>query len=99
MPAVPLDTYILDTLMRDLAGHDRSPAAFVLYLYIWRQTHGAGARKAALSLQSVANGTGLSKSAVQAGLRLLRRRKLVAITKTAPTAVPVYEALRPWAAR
>jgi hypothetical protein len=99
MRAVPLDTYIVDTLMRDLAGHDRSPAAFVLYLYLWRQTHALRTHKAALSLQAVANGTGLSKSAVQAGMRLLRRRKLITVTKTTPTAVPVYEVLRPWAAR
>jgi hypothetical protein len=30
---VPIDAYILDTLMRDLVGHDRQPSAFLVYLF------------------------------------------------------------------
>ena len=29
---VQLDAYVLDTLMRDLTGHDRQPSAFLVYL-------------------------------------------------------------------
>ena len=35
MSAVPVDDYVLDTLMRDLVGHDRRPSAFLVYLYLW----------------------------------------------------------------
>jgi hypothetical protein len=43
--------------------------------------------------------TGLSKSAVQRGVRTLVRRRLIRIDKTARTAVPAYAVLRPWARR
>lgn len=43
--------------------------------------------------------TGLSKSAVQAAVRLLRRRSLVRVTKTSPTAIPDYELVRHWLRR
>lgn len=90
------DNYIVETLMRDLVGHDRSPAAFIVYLYVGHQVAKSRKRSAALSLQKIAHGTGLSKSAVQAAMRLLRKRKLLAVSKSSPTSVPVYEVLRPW---
>ena len=37
-----LDEYVLDVLMRDLVGHDKSPSAFLVYLHIWSQTEGRG---------------------------------------------------------
>lgn len=37
---VTVDAYILDSLMPDLIGHDRQPSAFLVYLCLWRQTHG-----------------------------------------------------------
>jgi len=51
---------------------------------------------AAMSLQGLAVETGLSKSAVQAGLRTLVRRRLVRVEKASRTAVPAYIVLRPW---
>ena len=33
---LPLDPYITDVLMRDLVGHDRTPSAFIVYLWLWR---------------------------------------------------------------
>ena len=42
MSPLPLDEYIIDGLMPDLVGHDRPPLAFLVYLLLWRQTHGAG---------------------------------------------------------
>lgn len=91
-----MDAYVFDTLMRDLVGHDRSPAAFIVFVHVAHQVEKTRRKAAALSLQSISNGTGLSKSAVQAAIRLLRRRKLLAVSKDSPTAVPVYEVLRPW---
>ena len=94
-----MDNYILDVLMRDLAGHERSPSAFLVYLYIWKQSVGAGQKVVSLSLQQLAEGTGLSKSAAQSAVRLLKRRKLLSATLKNPTAIPVYRVERPWAAR
>ena len=31
---VKLDDYVLDSLMRDLVGHDRRPACFLVYLWL-----------------------------------------------------------------
>jgi hypothetical protein len=43
--------------------------------------------------------TGLSKSAVQRGVRTLLRRRLIRVEKASPTAVPGYTVLRPWVRR
>jgi hypothetical protein len=99
MSTVPVDAYVLETLMPDLVGHDRSPSAFLVYLYLWHRTVGAKDRRAAVSLAQVSADTGLSKSAVQAALRLLKRRRLVKAERASLTAVPVYEVLRPWVRR
>jgi len=34
---IPVDDYVLDVLMRDLVGHDRQPAAYLVYLYLYGQ--------------------------------------------------------------
>jgi len=44
-----VDPYLIDTLMRDLVAHSRSPAAFLVYLQLYRQTHGAGRESVAIS--------------------------------------------------
>ena len=31
---VKLDEYILDSLMRDLVGHDRRPVSYLVYLWL-----------------------------------------------------------------
>jgi DNA-binding MarR family transcriptional regulator len=92
-----LDTYVVDTLLRDLAGHDRSPAAFLVYLFLWRQTRARQpARPARLSHQAIADDTGLSKSAVQHSLRILHRRGLVKSTQRHRTDTPEHQVTRPW---
>ncbi len=91
-----LDPYIVDVLMRDLAGHDRSPSAFLVYLWLWRMSRGEGRPRIGASLQTIADRTGLSKSAVQAAVRHLTRRQLIAATRDGPTSAPVYEVLEPW---
>jgi hypothetical protein len=93
-----IDDYILDTLLRDLTGHDRRPAAFLVYLWL---TGEQARRKEAVSIsyQELAENTGLSRSSVQASVRWLVGRKLLAASKTGATAVPYYKALFPWRKR
>ena len=93
---VKIDPYIVDTLMADLVGHDKTPSAFIVYLYLYRQAAGRP-RMLRASHQMVANDTGLSKSAVQAALRHLNRRKLVRSVRESQTATPQHFVLRPWA--
>ena len=93
---VPIDPYVTDVLMRDLVGHDRSPSAFLVYLWLWRMSRGEGRERVGASLQTIATHTGLSKSAVQAAVRHLKRRQLVSATSDGPTAAPVYLVHEPW---
>jgi hypothetical protein len=93
------DRYVIDTLMPDLIGHDRQPSAFVVYLYLAHRAAGSRQRSVEASLQTIAIETGLSKSAVQRGLRTLMRRRLLRAEKTSRTAVPAYMVLRPWVRR
>src|SRR5215813_9067746 len=94
-----MDSYILDVLMRDLTEHDKRPSAFLVYLHIWRRSVGAGHRTVLVSHQEMAEGTGLSKSAVQGAVRLLRKRKLLSVSRKNPTATPIYRVERPWVRR
>ena len=91
-----LDDYIVDTLMPDLLGHDRQPSAFIVYLFLWRMTHGSRATTAQVALQDIAERTGLSKRSVQSALGWLVKRKLIAIARESITAIPVYTVMRPW---
>jgi hypothetical protein len=97
MTVVSVDAYVLDTLMADLIGHDRKPSAYLVYLFLWRRTHGAGQPTVQISLLDIATGTGLSKRAVQDALRSLSRRRLLSIQRESITAIPVYTVRRPWA--
>jgi hypothetical protein len=92
-----LDSYILDVLMRDLTEHEKRPSAFLVYLHVWRRSVGAGQKVASLSHQQMAEGTGLSKSAVQGAVRLLKKRKLLSASRKNLTATPTYRVERPWA--
>ena len=96
MTKISVDRYIVDALLPDLVGHDRAPSAFVVYLFLWARTWGAEARSVSISHRMLADATGLSKSAVQAAIRLLVRRKLVRAHLVHRTAVPEYIVLRPW---
>ncbi len=97
MRTLEIDPYIIDTLMADLVGHDRHPSAFVVFLFLWRHTHGMGNETIRMSLSDLAAGTGLSKRAIQQAIRWLGRRRLVTIQHDNITAVPVYTVRRPWA--
>jgi Helix-turn-helix domain len=96
---IVIDNYIFDVLMRDLIGHDRSPTAYLVYLHLWSQSLGLRRKSVCLSHQTIADATGLSKSAVQKGMRLLARRRLVNVHRASATAVPEYRLARPWLTR
>ncbi len=94
---IAVDGYVVDVLLRDLAGHDRSPAAFLVYLFLWRHTLGQRRREPLrVSHQGIANETGLSKSAVQQALRILHRRGLVESTRQHQTDTPEHRVVRAW---
>jgi len=93
---ISVDEYVLDVLMRDLVGHDKSPSAFLVYLHLWAATRGRDVENAALSHQQMADSTGLSKSAVQSGIRILLRRRLIRSRKAKITSTPEYAVQRPW---
>lgn len=99
MPAIEIDDYVLDTLMRDLTGHDRQPSAFLVYLSLWRKAWVQGGWTVQASLRELADATGLSRRAVQNAIGRLHRRKLIGIQRASITAVPVYTVQRPWARR
>lgn len=95
----PVASYVLDTLMRDLIGHDRSPASFLVYLFLWHRARGSERGRVAASLQDIAEETVLSRRGVQDALRRLHRGGLVSSARVHPTAVPVYRIHRPWIRR
>jgi DNA-binding MarR family transcriptional regulator len=92
-----VDPYVVDVLLRDLVGHDRSPAAFLAYLSLYSMTHSENRRSVRISLKQLAGRTGLSKSAVQVALRILLRRQLIRARHETRTAIPEYTVHRPWA--
>jgi hypothetical protein len=93
---IPIDDYVLDVLMRDIVGHDRQPAAYLVYMWLYGQAARAKWTPVSASLRSIADETGLSKSAVQTALDLLRRRALIASTSDHATALPRHRVLRHW---
>jgi DNA-binding MarR family transcriptional regulator len=93
---IPIDDYILDVLMRDLIGHDQQPSAFLVYVYLYGQAARKKWKPVAASLRTLAEATGLSKSAVQIALETLRRRELIVTTRENATATPRHRVLRHW---
>jgi len=97
--SVPIDDYVLDVLMRDLIGHDQKPAAYLVYLHLYGQAARNKWRSISASVRTIAEATGLSKSAVQAALAHLRHRQLIATIADQVTATPRHRVLRYWRAR
>jgi DNA-binding MarR family transcriptional regulator len=93
---VPIDDYVFDVLMPDLVGHDHQPAAFLVYLYLYRQAQRQRWRPIAASLRTIAEATGLSKSTAQIAAENLRARQLIRSTKDYSTAIPLHRVLRHW---
>jgi hypothetical protein len=90
-----LDEYVTDVLMRDLVGHDRRPASFLVYLWLLAEQQ---RRKSpvAISYQELAESIGISKSSAQSAVSWLMRRKLISAKKVNVTATPHYTVLSPW---
>ncbi|HEY2482984.1 MAG TPA: helix-turn-helix domain-containing protein [Caulobacteraceae bacterium] len=88
-----LDRYVVETLLPDLVGHDRSAAAFLVYLVILAE---AGDGRAALSHARLAERAGLSRRSVQTAVALLRRRQLLEVSRRGPTETSEYRPLAPW---
>jgi len=98
MESITLDAYIVRTLMRDLLGHDHKPAAFAVYL--WLATEAERTNTAvAISYASLAEETGLSRSATQSSVAWLLQRELLRVTHASVTAIPEYTVLQPWRRR
>jgi hypothetical protein len=90
-----LDDYVIDVLMRDLVGHDRRPASFLVYVWLSaEQARRQGAVQ--VSYQELAESVGLAKSSAQAAVSWLVRRKLLAASKENTTAIPSYTVRSPW---
>jgi len=97
MALTQMDRYVTDVLMRDLVAHDRRPVSFLVYLWLAAEQQ---ERKGAveISYRELAENIGVSKSAAQAGVGWLARRKLISVSKENATAVPSYVVLSPWRA-
>ena len=87
---------MVDTLLPDLVGHDRSPSAYLVYLQLFRRTHGADARTVSIALLDIAEATGLSKRSVQSAIAHLVYRRIISVRRDSVTSVPEYTVLRPW---
>ena len=93
---VPVDIYVLDVLLRDLVGHDKRPAAFLVYLYLYAAAARSRWRPVKASLRDIAEATGLSKSAAETAMKILRRRHLLTTQTSSRTARPRHQVLRHW---
>jgi hypothetical protein len=94
---IQFDDYVLDSLMRDLVGHDRRPAAFLVYVLLGGEQQ-RRKKPVVISYSELAESTGLSKSATQAAVGWLVRRKLLSVTKEHVTATPRYTVQATWKA-
>jgi DNA-binding MarR family transcriptional regulator len=99
MQHISIDEYVMDVLLPDLTGHDHAPTAFLVYIILWTALYRQEQKRIARSLQQLSDATGLSKSAVQKAIRVLKRRGLIRVFKTWPTAIPEYELVRHWVRR
>ena len=99
MQHISIDEYVMDVLLPDLTGHDHAPTAFLVYIILWTALYREEQKRIARSLQELSDATGLSKSAVQKAIRVLKRRGLIRVFKTRPTAIPEYELVRHWVRR
>ena len=93
---IPLDDYVFDVLMRDLIGHDQQPAAYLVYLYLYGQAARKNWKRVVASVRTLADATGLSKSAIQTALASLRRRELIVTTRDHATATSRHRVVRHW---
>ena len=93
-----LDPYVTDVLLRDLVGHDRRPASFLVYLWFTAEQQ-RRVSAVTISYQELAESIGISKSSAQSAVGWLIRRRLLAVTKSSVTATPADKVLTPWRRR
>lgn len=96
MDAIELDPYIVFTLMRDLAGHDKKPSAFLVLLYLWGLARGAPQARVSVSYQDLADAIGISKSAAQEAIYHLTERRIIKVSLKHGTAIPEYTVNPSW---
>jgi hypothetical protein len=96
MAPITIEPYLIDCLLPDLVGHDRLLSSFIVYLFLYRKASQQVNWSVRLSHQSIADATGLSRSAVQSALAHLQKRQLIATSRAHPTAVPLHRVQRPW---
>jgi hypothetical protein len=92
---IRLDEYVLDTLMRDLVGHDRRPVCYLIYLWLAAEQQ-RQKNAVSVSYSDLAESTGVSKSSAQAAVGWLIRRRLISVTRAHVTATPRYTVHTPW---
>ncbi len=92
---VKLDEYVLDSLMRDLVGHDRKPASYLVYLWLAAEQQRQN-KAVSVSYSDLAESVGVSKSSAQAAVAWLIHRKLISSAKANVTAIPSYSVQTPW---
>jgi hypothetical protein len=90
-----IDDYVTDVLMRDLVGHDKRPASFLVYLWLSAE-HERRGEAVQISYRELAEAIGVSKTSAQTAVTWLVRRKLLSVKKTSVTATPCYTVERPW---
>jgi hypothetical protein len=90
-----IDNYVTEVLMRDLVGHDRRPASFLVYLWLAAEQH-RHSSAVQISYQDLAENIGISKSSAQSAVAWLLRRHLLTASKASATATPRYTILMPW---
>ncbi len=92
---IQLDDYVLDDLMRDLVGHDRRPATYLVYVWLAAEQQ-RRKKPVVISYSELAESTGLSKTSAQAAVGWLVRRRMLSVTKQNVTATPSYMIQTPW---
>ena len=65
---IPVDDYVPDVLMRDIVGHDRQPAAYLVYLYLYTLAARANWRPVPASLRMLADSTFEKRRSNRAGI-------------------------------
>jgi DNA-binding MarR family transcriptional regulator len=98
---IKLDHQVLLWVMPKLvAGKKKasSPAAFIVYLYLWYVAQDNRDWIANVSYKTIADNTGLSKSSAQKAIKRLHTERLVESRQpdNIPTATPEHHVLRPW---
>jgi hypothetical protein len=92
---VMFDEYVLDSLMRDLVGHDRRPVSYLVYLWLAAEQQ-RQKKPVTISYGDLAESMGVSKSSAQSAVAWLIQRKLITSTKVNVTATPSYTVQMPW---